>query len=329
MRRAVCRIHELSCVYGSSSTGSSGKVVSQSPSGLAEAPSGSSSRSSGTVVTAPKLARPRRLSTRLLSLKRPVLAHRTPCRRWLSYAGRVHPIERLRYLARAGSVPAAPLVREAAAALASFCDDPKGLLTASRRLLDRRCDCAPLVWLAARMLTAADPRSEAAQVVREMDADPTAQVLCDGLDSLRTGSSVLAIGDSELLDAAFEESPGLRWLDGDDPDAAVDADLVLTFSECAGPSHALVAAAAVPAAETARRCGTPVWLVAGVGSILPQRMWDLLSARHTADELAITGLDVLYVDRFVTRVAVPAGLRAPAEAARESTCPIVAELLTP
>ena len=90
------------------------------------------------------------------------------------YARLVHPIERLRYVARAGVVPVEPLVRESAAALSSFADDPKGLLTSCRRLLDRRRDCGPLVWLAARMLTAMDPRAEARRVVEDLDPRPHA-----------------------------------------------------------------------------------------------------------------------------------------------------------
>ena len=106
----------------------------------------------------------------------------------------MHPIERLRYVARAGVVPVVPLVRESAAALSSFADDPKGLLTSCRRLLDRRRDCGPLVWLAARMLAAMDPRSEAIRVIEALDADTTGRALEDGLHTLRAGSSVLAVG---------------------------------------------------------------------------------------------------------------------------------------
>ena len=239
----------------------------------------------------------------------------------------MHPIERLRYVARAGVVPVVPLVRESAAALASFADDPKGLLTSCRRLLDRRSDCAPLVWLAARMLTAMDPRSEAARVMQELEADTTQRVLQDGLDALASGSSVLAVGELGTYAAALHDRPDLRSLEPHDPDAS-SADLVLMTSDCAGPSQALVVAETVAVAEMAHRWGTPVWLIAGAGRTLPGRMWDLLSTRHRRDDPAMRGLAVLDLDRFVTRVATPSGLRTPAEAARRSGCPIVPELMS-
>lgn len=220
-----------------------------------------------------------------------------------------------------------PLVRESAAALSSFADDPKGLLTSCRRLLDRRRDCGPLVWLAARMLAAMDPRAEAARVVSELEADPTGRVLESGLDTLATGSSVLTVGELGAFAAALQDRPDLRWRESDDPEAS-GADLVLVASDCAGPSHALVAAEAVAAAETARDRGTPVWLVAGAGRILPGPMWDLLSVRHRPDDPSMRGMAVLDLPRLVTRVATPSGLRTPAEAARSSECPVVPELFS-
>ena len=244
----------------------------------------------------------------------------------VAYARRVHPIERLRYVARAGVVPVGPLVRESAAALSSFAEDPKGLLTSCRRLLDRRSDCGPLVWLAARMLVAMDPRTEAGRVVDELDADTTGRVLERGLDSLAAGSSVLAVGELGAFATALQDRPDLRWMEADDPAAAGMADLVLTATDCAGPSHALVVAEAVAAAEAARDCGTPVWLAAGAGRILPGPMWDLLSVRQRPDDPSMRGLAVLDLHHLVTRVATPSGLRTPAEAARWSDCPVVPEL---
>ena len=240
----------------------------------------------------------------------------------------MHPIERLRYVARAGVVPVAPLVRESASALSSFADDPKGLLTSCRRLLDRRSDCAPLVWLAARMLTAMDPRSEARRVIGDLEDDATSQVLGNGIDALTAGSSVLAGGELGAYGGALDERPDLRWIEPDDLEAAASADLVLMTSDCAGPSQALVVAESVSVAETARGWGTPVWLVAGAGRTLPERMWELLSARHRPGDPAMRGLAVLDLDRFVTSVVTPSGLRTPAEAARRSDCPIVPELFT-
>ena len=226
-------------------------------------------------------------------------------------------------------MPVEPLVRESASALSSFADDPKGLLTSCRRLLARRGDCAPLVWLAARMLTAMDPRSEAVKVVEALGSDTTGRALQRGLDSLPASSSVLAVGELGVYAAALDDRPDLRWIEPDDLEAAGSADLVLMTSDCAGPSKALVVAETVAVAEMARGWGTPVWLIAGAGRILPERMWDLLSDRHRPDDPAMRGLAVLDLDRFVTRAVTPSGLRTPAEAARQSDCPIVPELFAP
>ncbi len=225
-------------------------------------------------------------------------------------------------------MPVEPLVRESASALSSFADDPKGLLTSCRRLLARRGDCAPLVWLAARMLTAMDPRSEAVRVVEALGRDTTGRSLQRGLESLPASSSVLAVGELGVYAAALDDRQDLRWIEPDDLEAASTADLVLMTSDCVGPSQALVVAETVSVAEMARGWGTPVWLIAGPGRILPERMWDLLGVRRRPDDPAMRGLAVLDLDRFVTQVVTPSGLRTPAEAARQSDCPIVPELFT-
>ena len=237
----------------------------------------------------------------------------------------MHPIERLRYVARAGPVPMVPLVREAAAALAYFADDPMGLLTSCRRLLDRRSDCGPLVWLAARMLAGLDPRQEARDAVDALDCDATPWELQDALAS---GTGLLSIGQRDAVVAVVGDRPDLQTLVRQDPEAVAAADVVALASDCLGPSQALVVAEAVGVAEAARDSGTPVWLVAGVGRILPQRMWNGLSIRQRPGDLAQHGLAALDLDRLVTRVVTPSGLRTPAEAVRESDCPVVPELFS-
>ena len=57
----------------------------------------------------------------------------------------MHPIERLRYVARATGYPQGAIVAEAARALASFTSDPQGLVTADdarSTTLKRRVDDA-------------------------------------------------------------------------------------------------------------------------------------------------------------------------------------------
>ncbi len=111
----------------------------------------------------------------------------------------MHPIERLRFLARSGSLPPRPLVQEAAGALASFADEPQGFLTACQRVLARQPGCGPLVWLVARAVSALDPYDELWAAAAEVQDDPTPRLLADALPEGRvvavgpTGS-----GDGEL-----------------------------------------------------------------------------------------------------------------------------------
>jgi len=85
----------------------------------------------------------------------------------------MHPIERLRYVARVGGVDQGELVREAASALSGLGDDPGGLIMSCRRLLDRHPTAGALWFLCARMLTAADARAEAWFATEELEQDPT------------------------------------------------------------------------------------------------------------------------------------------------------------
>lgn len=93
----------------------------------------------------------------------------------------MHPIERLRFLARSGPLPAGVLVQEAAGALAGFADDPQGFLTACQRVVARQPGSAPLVWLVARALSSIDPYEELWTAAREMEGDPTGRNLADAL----------------------------------------------------------------------------------------------------------------------------------------------------
>ena len=275
-----------------------------------------------------------------------------------AYHPGVHPMERLRYVARAGDVPVVPLVRESAAALVTMADDPMGLLTSCRRLVDRRPGCAPLVWLAARMLTGADPRSEARDAVAEIEADPTGHELDHVLGH---GWTVAALGDSDIVGPVLRSRPDLRIVPADaaglgpgadDPgglDAAADdsdgyplsdgaadpdrltanadaADVVVLESDCVGPSAALVGPGAVEAADRARASAVPVWLVAGVGRVLPERMWDLAVTGLGDDGPASGGCELLDLDRLVTRMVTPVGLRAPDRARSRIDCPTAPEL---
>ena len=96
-------------------------------------------------------------------------------------------------MARSSGAPQELLVRETAAALASFANDPSGLVTACRRIVSRQLTAGSLWWLCSRMLCAADPFAEARLAVDEIEDDPTPRRLATELADGAT--AVVVVGD--------------------------------------------------------------------------------------------------------------------------------------
>jgi hypothetical protein len=262
----------------------------------------------------------------------------------------VHPIERLRYVARASGADQLLLVQETAQALVAFHDDPAGLVAACRRIIDRHPTAAPLWWLCARLLTAPDVRREAWAAVDEIDADRTASELGFALPEDATacvvgwpevvGEALPRRGDVEVLavDALGEGSGLVRRLMQSGLDAVdvptsglgaavTSADVLLLEAVALGPGGFVGVSGSLAAATVARHAGVPVWLVAGVGRLLPTRMWDALAGRHAARTTDPWDLDEEVVPlALVDQVCGPRGLEAPSEALRRTDCPVAPEL---
>jgi hypothetical protein len=265
----------------------------------------------------------------------------------------VHPIERLRYVARATGADPALLAQETAAALAALASDPSGLglVPSCRRLVDRHPTNGPLWSLVARVLTAPEPTSEARRVVAELDADPTAGILAAELPQDATivlvgwpdvaAAAVRRRGDVEALIIDSGGDGGQlahRLAAGDNaavavPDAGmaaatVVADLVLLEVLAGGPSGVLAAAGSHACAAVARHRGIPVWAVSGSGRVLPGPLWDAMLARlddrgdepweRPAELVPATLLDA---------VVSPDGLDAGLVALDRPSCPVAPELL--
>ena len=64
----------------------------------------------------------------------------------------VHPMERLRYVARSGGVDPAMIVAETVDALAACARRPSELVPLCRNLVERNPTCGPLWWLCAHLL---------------------------------------------------------------------------------------------------------------------------------------------------------------------------------
>lgn len=261
----------------------------------------------------------------------------------------MHPIERLRFVARSQGAPADLLVGESATALMAFRDDPPGLVAACRRIVDRQLTCAPLWWLCARILTAPDPFAEARDAVAAVEADPTARLLARELPE---GATVAVVGWPAQGLAAFRRRGDVAVLavdvDGDGYElerelshagvqvdvaeargvaaAVAGAQLVVLDALAVGPESALVPAGSAAAAAVARQLGTPVWLVGGAGRLLPARMFDALVDRWSQGVDPLGAAEEVLPLSWCDRLAGTSGVVDVAEGLQATDCPVAPEL---
>jgi hypothetical protein len=261
----------------------------------------------------------------------------------------VQPFERLRYLARWSDEDDGALVSEAADCLAGFADDPAGLVVACRRLLSYHPASGALWWLCARVLTAPDPADAAWQAWSLVNEDETAERL-SGLLPFPHDEPIAVLGWPDLAGTALVERPDLdvlavRRRSGDDhlrarrarrePPVRVVSEVevgalepshLLVEATAASPSCAVVPDAAPDLLAELASGGTTAWLVAGVGRVLPERLF--LSLRHELergdpDRAAYARVDIA----GFARVAGPTGLDAPDGLSRRVDAPVAPELL--
>src|SRR3954469_17524264 len=264
----------------------------------------------------------------------------------------MHPIERLRYVARAAGAEPTVLVRETAQALAAVAaDDPVGLVPACRRLVDRHITTGPMWWATARVLTAPDPIAEAWMAADEIDRDPTVDHLTRELPDEATvtvigwpslvAAGIRRRGDLEVLvvDAAGDGHALVRRLEGSGIDAVDVAEsglgaavtvsnLVLIEALGAGPTGVMATSGSHAAAAVAHHAGVPVWVVAGVGRVLPQRMWEALTQRlDEGEDEPWDRPDELVPSDLIDFAVGANGLEPAADALARTTCPVAPELL--
>src|SRR5205823_15129841 len=248
----------------------------------------------------------------------------------------MHPIERLRWVARAPEGDLSLVAAEAAEALAAFAGDPAGLVIASRRLIERRPAAGPLWWLASRVLCSLEPGFEAVAAAADLEGDRTPVTLAGDLP----GGTVAIVGWPDLAstalrirgrmgggeagaarptaraDAATDRvvvvpSGGARegrlsprggwepphdgwgcadWLQSHGVDArllrggevaaaARRCVLALLEATAVGPDSFVAPAGSAVLADAARGSKRPVWLVAGVGRVLPGPLYEALVRR--------------------------------------------------
>jgi hypothetical protein len=260
----------------------------------------------------------------------------------------MHPVERLRHVARSSGAPQSLVVAETARALASFSHDPQGLVTACRRMVSRQPRSGALVWLCARVLTAGDPTAEIRLAVAEIEGDRTpvevAHALPDDATVVVLGwpdqasDALPRRGDVEVLvvDVSSEGSGLVRRLAHAEVDAVdvplaglgaavAAADVVLLEAAIVAPQEFLAVSGSRAAAAVARSADVPVWLVAGVGRLLPERMWEPLRSRVVGPEPWDDDDEVVPLT-LVERIIGPTGALEVAQALRRTDCPVAPEL---
>jgi hypothetical protein len=217
----------------------------------------------------------------------------------------VHPIERLRYVARGGWGDPGMLAAEAAWALADLLEhEPPAAVPACRRLLDRHAGSGPMWWVAARVLTAADPAAEAEWCADELADDPT----------------------PDLVDACLPD--GARVVRHGGVGEVTAADVVLVETAALGPGGLVVDGDDLGLLEAARTLEVPVWVVAGVGRVLPPRLWSALARRIERTAASSPTRAACVSDlRGVERVIGPRGALRLAVALAEADCPEPPELI--
>jgi hypothetical protein len=262
----------------------------------------------------------------------------------------VHPIERLRYLARSSGGDPRVMVGETASALRGMGVDPAGLVVACRRIIERHPTSGPLWWLCAHMLTATDPYATARRLADEIDADVTPEVL---IDSIPTDITVCVVGWPDLAGEAILRRGDIRVLaiDSDDQggsfvrrldraDVAADviepggvaaavlaADLVIVEALAASSSELIAARGSRAAASVAYCSEVPVWAVVGVGRCLPEPAFlSLVERIGDLREPWLAEADVMPLALF-SHVAGEQGVTSIAETALSAQCPLAHELL--
>lgn len=262
----------------------------------------------------------------------------------------MHPIERLRFVARATGAPADEVVREAAGSLAGFASDPVSLVTACRRLVDRHAEVGPLWWLCARTLLAPDPADEAWRCQAAHHADPSVDELAHALPD---GGRVVVVGWPERLGAALVPRGDLEVrvvdVDGDGPGfvraleradvgaidvptsglapAVASADLVLLETALIGPDALVAVPGAWEAAAVAKAAGVPVWVLGGVGATMGPGLWSAALRRIEAGRTVAWERDrTLLPLQLVDRIAGPKGLRTVPDAVATVDVPDAVEL---
>ena len=234
----------------------------------------------------------------------------------------MHPIEHLRYVARATGSDPASLVGETAMALRGLQSEPAGLVLACRRIIEGHPTVGPLWWLCARLLSSSGPFELADELAAEIFGDASATHLARELPDEATlcvvGWSPVAMqaavqrGDCRVLviDSHGDGQAAVNALERADvrveyvalegaAGAVAISDVVIIEALACGPTQVLCAGGGHGVASIAYCASRPAWLVAGVGTRLPEPLWAAMKGRVVEGrELFEVATDVVEAEMF-------------------------------
>lgn len=155
----------------------------------------------------------------------------------------MHPIERLRYVARAGQAPDRILIPESMSALGAFCGDDNAMLVALRQLIGRLGESPGMLCLGANILHSLDSCEAGWEFADRLAEDRTADI-------------------AETV--AIAEAGGTDVID----------------SIASGPGQVLCPAGTAAWIAHARGAGRSVVVVTPLGTRLPSRLWQTFLTRN-------------------------------------------------
>ena len=211
----------------------------------------------------------------------------------------MHPIEHLRYLARAGYADAPELVSETASALRHLGADPANLLLTCRRIVEKHPTCGPLWWLCAEMLTALEPRDTLRRCIDQVREDSTPGHLAGHLATrFPDGGVVVVNGWSWEIAVALVQGFGVNFgfevcvVDGDN--GADHMVRVLERNE--------VVTHLVEPQRAAAAVGQSDAVVVSAAFAAPDGIWSPIGSAQLAATAYCAGVDVIATTPVGTRL---------------------------
>ncbi|TRZ79396.1 MAG: hypothetical protein D4R92_04875 [Actinobacteria bacterium] len=259
----------------------------------------------------------------------------------------MHPIEHLRYVARARGADPVSLVRETAAALGGLSHEPAGIVLAVRRIVQRHPTTGPLWWLCSHVLGANDPFEAIRRCEEQIETDSTVKTLRDALPQ---DAVVCIVGWPTATLNAIARRVDLKLFvveSNGDGDALVDrlqnidvdatlvqheflsriisqCDVVIIEALATGARDVLCSGGSHSVAALAYCEQKPVWLVTPCGTRLPEALWTGMLADVSAD--IENPFDVVPVS-LVTQIISPNGVSQDITTPFIAECPPTTELL--